>query len=293
MNLSCDFSVIETLMIKMGANIVSWKAAMNPLDGLEEIDIILRGPGLELSSLDDLEVDGRGLLSIQGRPVILYIKDSRKPKDVLLNSPEESVRFHVAECNTLERMKREKRFERYVLTNNTSGIFKVDFDDWETGEMGTVEAKLHVCKNCLRRLNYKNYKRVNKKQQKEIWLPFDIEEFFKEFHPRFTQLPSRTENMDGRSDYPENWNEITNRIRSLHNWVCAQCGVDLSLPEDRKYLQTHHINGVRSDNSTSNLKPLCLLCHKSQPQHQHLRISPSGNLLILKKRLEQGIRYAR
>lgn len=288
MRLNCKFLEIEVLRLKMNATTVLWDSAMQPLPKLDEIDILL-GSGLELDSLDQVTADERGLLTKDNRPVMLYIKASRNSRDTLLYHPEEAVRFHVADCQTLDRMRRDNRFEKYVLINDTSGIFKVDYSYWETGETGTVEARLFVCKNCLSFLNYKGYRFTTKFEQERIWRDFNIEHFFEEYHPNFSSLPSRTAGTAGASDYPKNWQEISNRIRALYNWKCDNCGVDLSAPENKKLLDVHHRNGVRSDNSNANLKPLCKLCHKKQPQHQFYYIHPMARLSILRLRQQQGI----
>ena len=47
------------------------------------------------------------------------------------------------------------------------------------------------------------------------------------------------------------------------------CGIDLN--DNRKLLHTHHANGRKSDNISSNLKVLCVECHSKQPSHEHIR----------------------
>lgn len=46
--------------------------------------------------------------------------------------------------------------------------------------------------------------------------------------------------------------------------------VDLSLY--KHLLDTHHINGVKTDNSDSNLRALCKECHSLEPKHEHMLV---------------------
>ncbi len=63
------------------------------------------------------------------------------------------------------------------------------------------------------------------------------------------------------SNYPPDWEIIKTNYRNSVNWICEKCGINLF--EYRRLLHTHHINGVKSDCSQSNLKALCLKCHKA------------------------------
>ncbi|WPU32705.1 HNH endonuclease [Pseudoalteromonas piscicida] len=64
----------------------------------------------------------------------------------------------------------------------------------------------------------------------------------------------------------------------VDHYTCEQCGVELS--QYKRLLHTHHINGVKTDNSISNLRALCLDCHKKQPKHEHMHVTHNDQLII-------------
>jgi len=54
-------------------------------------------------------------------------------------------------------------------------------------------------------------------------------------------------------------------------------------------LHTHHKNGVKTDVRKENLIPLCLDCHRKQPDHSHLFVSLVNSRLIARLRAEQSL----
>ena len=54
------------------------------------------------------------------------------------------------------------------------------------------------------------------------------------------------------------------------DFKCDNCQIKLD-GAHRKYLHVHHKNGLKNDNSKSNLEVLCIRCHANQPYHAHLK----------------------
>ncbi|MCF6302503.1 MAG: hypothetical protein L3J13_04790, partial [Devosiaceae bacterium] len=188
------------------------------------------------------------------------------------------------------------RGERYVTTNSMDGQFKVDWLDPDTRERGETKAALKVCKNCLESLNWRGYKNAKDRMQladgsvegkNTIWASFDIAEFLMDYSTFFHSRPSRNDDAALLNEYVEGWPKISERKRRTAGWKCEQCKVNLS--EIPGSLHCHHLSGVVTDNSDSNLSVLCAICHAKQPHHQHMNVTGLQKRKILKQRAEQEI----
>lgn len=75
--------------------------------------------------------------------------------------------------------------------------------------------------------------------------------------------------------YVKNWEEISLAYRTKKNFTCERCGVHVKDDFDNFYMQTHHRNGIKTDNRESNLECLCVKCH-SEVDDVHRRNFSSG-----------------
>lgn len=254
-----------------------WVAAAQ----LDPIDIeLLEGREVRLEDLDVIN----GLLSVDGRQVLLYIPDQFSPVDVVQASPDKGKRFHVADCKTLADMRAKGRFERYLVTNNLTGIFSISGKN-SRGVPEELNSRLLVCKNCLEKLNYQNY--CHDSARSHIWHRFEIARFFETYSTSFTYLPRNLGQRAIGNAYTADWAEVSADVRRRCGFKCDGCGLDLS--EHRHLLHVHHINGVKQDNSSANLRPLCADCHRKQPLHEHMFISMTDMQLLTRLRREQNI----
>ncbi|WP_166360657.1 HNH endonuclease [Pseudomonas akapageensis] len=279
MEIRVDLSELWGQVNRLGTQVIEfdWTAAAQ----LDPIDVELQD-GKEIA-LKDLNVLN-GLLSVHGRQVLLYIPDQFSPVDVVQGAPEKGKRFHVADCKTLSEMRSKGRFERYVVTNNLSGVFKITGKN-SCGSHEVLDSSLLVCKNCLEKLNYQNY--CHDSTRPHIWTRFAIAEFFETYSTIFRHLPQRLSQSLGNTDYSEDWPKISAEVRRRCRFNCDECCVNLS--EHRRLLHVHHLNGVKSDNSSANLRPLCADCHRKQPMHGHLFISAGDMKMLIRLRREQSI----
>ena len=274
------------MVAKMGAEPSSWVPSESDMSPREKLLEELEAGGISIN-LEDVDPGPGGLLEYNGEQVILYIKDTRSSKETLKYSPEDSRRFHIAECDTLSAMRDKGRYERYVVTRKHDGLFLVDWLDPDTRETGELEAALKVCKNCLNEINYDNY-RIKKPQRKNIWNDFEISRFLRDYSTFFTKLPSRTDKTAPIDEYVKEWGELSKNFREARNWTCENCKVELSSAQN--LLHTHHKNGVKSDNTYKNLKVLCAICHSQEPMHNHLKVTAKEKQKIFAARLSQGLK---
>ncbi len=283
MRLNVDFRALEEAARRMGM-VVPVELDIDVRRGIDPVDLIdiKLIQGLEIDDLLSIESDPEsGLLSYEGRQVVLYIQDQHWNIHAVLADGSEGKKVHVADCDTLQEMRRRGRYERYVATNDVSGDFYVTGQD-EYGGSVEGQAKLRVCKNCLRMLDYRGYTR----NRKRVFQAFKWSEFFDTYRPHFTQMPTRRAGVfDG--SYTPDWDLVSRRYKKAHGFACENCCVDLT--DHPWLLHVHHINGVKTDNAPSNLKALCADCHVKQPGHEHMGVSNGAVKLIADMRQRQNL----
>lgn len=195
-----------------------------------------------------------------GEVLFLYIPDlsyltrqtrSGKP---IRDIPENRNKIHLCYCETLQTMERQSRSYRYCATNKHTGKFPVKYDDKDEKEV-----ELNVCKHCLKLLNTDKFGQYSN---------FNFKEFYQHHCyavPWFEGVPKVLYGVE----YPPNWKQLSYQIRAERDWKCEKCGRDCS--KQKYMLDLHHINGVKSDCSRSNLKALCRDCHRQEPYHTHMK----------------------
>ncbi len=284
MRLNVDFSLLEEAVHRMGAESVLTNLVIDVRRGIDPpdpIDIQL-GEGITVD-LSEIQIDSKlGLLSYQGRQVLLYIQDHGWRIEDVLQDAKKGKKVHVADCKTLQEMKEEGRFQRYVATNDVGGEFHVTGQDDDRNPV-EGKARLRVCKNCLWHLNYKGSTR----NRSRVFREFKWSEFFDAYRTHFEKMPKRRAGTpDGA--YGPDWNRISKEYKEEHAFKCEECRVDLKEKEHRRLLHVHHIDGVKTNNARSNLKALCAVCHGNQPRHEHMRVGREEATLIENLRRRQG-----
>lgn len=265
MKLNVDFSQLHDAVRRMGAKerkLIKLDSELPPVDTIDsdlEKGIII--------SPDELEYIDNGLISYKGRQVLLYIQDHGHRVQDALNDGSTGNKYHLAYCRTLDNMHMRKRYDRYVVKNDISGIFFIDGQDDYSKEYTEGETDLKVCKNCLNHLNYKNYS----SNKNKVFNEFSLDAFFETYKSFFKHTPKRKAGKDKGGVYSTNWNDVSNNYRSSVGWFCELC--DVNLKGNKRLLHTHHISGVKSDNSSKNLEALCIECHSKKDFHGHMKIN--------------------
>lgn len=98
------------------------------------------------------------------------------------------------------------------------------------------------------------------------WLRENLEKLYYVLRAHETPLGwnfASSERFDLGADW---WDTLSKWYREQQNWKCEKCG--LSLENDQRFLDTHHIFGPRLT-TPEDLMALCIGCHAQQPGPGH------------------------
>ncbi|QUM81403.1 HNH endonuclease [Moritella sp. 5] len=280
MKLSVNFSGLENAVKTMGASKRTDFKLDLELTGIDPIDV-----GLELGISVELKdvIISSGLLSYKGRQVLVYIEDHGAGVGGVISGSSSGNKYHISDCSTLQGMRRQGRYDRYVVTNNITGEFKVSGYNYHNSASVEGLAKLSVCKNCLTKLNYRNY--TNFTEKNKVFSEFSMESFFSTYSSYFPHMPT-TKSGERDNAYTDDWTTVSAKYKYSKEYNCESC--DVHLRNHKHLLHTHHINGVKSENRLTNLKALCIDCHSKQAKHGHMNVSHGDRKLITRLRHEQN-----
>lgn len=273
-----DFEILNILKSRMGiprGELGNLTVAVSPGRlTLRELELLGSSEGLDVD-FDDIQILPDGTLAYKGTRVLLYIRDV----SVYVRRQNEHPKFHLANCRTLIQMRGIQRFDRYVVATKEDGRFSINWiERGRPVKKDTVQ--LDVCQNCLDMLSFSGFHLdMSRQERRQRVSAFRIGDFFAKYPKSLHIERPRYGEADGPLNaYSDDFTVTSQRTRSEADWVCERCGVDLSDRDHRKYLQTHHRNGLKFDNSKQNLEALCLLCHADEPAHQHMRNLPEHAL---------------
>jgi hypothetical protein len=240
----------------------------------------LRVRGIDVA-ITEVDVWDDQTLVYDGKRIVVYIRDQHAK----YREQGRGYKYHLADCKTLQNMRRQKRYERYVATNRSDGFFLVNvIDDFNDTFEEDIQDELQVCWNCLDTLNWERFQRIDRAQKTKIRDDFDLAYFFETYGSEVSVVPQHNEYSAPQNKYTADWGEIKDRLRQEAGWKCESCQITLSDKSAKRFLHVHHINGNRSHNSRVNLQVLCIGCHAKEPQHQRLKNSPDYEAYMIWKR---------
>jgi hypothetical protein len=258
MRLDFNFAALNRLRQRMEAPLLNWEASI----GLGRVkDIVYEPHEREIENLEELDVGPGDTIMREGRRVFLYIREfsvNAETFEEACSDPEKLRKFHVVWCKTLHEMKRVGRFERYVTSDRVDEPFGVALRT-SSGEWACGDTEIYVCRWCLQHSNWQNYRTAPTQQRLSLVTRFSRRRFLETEHSNFSQIPSRSDDSAPALGYVKDWSEISRKYRHSKRFRCEDCGVDCS--KKPSLLDTHHNNGVLSDNREANLRALCKICH--------------------------------
>jgi len=239
--------------------------------------------------------------TVSGQAVALYIEDrkSQEPHREYARLP----KVHLVNCGI------SFREGRYVQVVNPNGKFSVIF-------RGGVrcERELHVCGLC--RASIKAARRgwvgkfnLQSKDGRTIdwagWNKFIVTQPASiPKHKNVSTFSAAGARSADSYGYTPDWEQISKQRREEADWRCAECRVRLNggsyKRHDSRFLDGHHKNRNKQDNSISNIVILCRLCHREQGFRWHEQDDHSllvnndwheANRVINLRRQEQGIKW--
>jgi hypothetical protein len=234
---------------------------------VEEIETLSR-EGLDIP-LQDVSISADGTLIYKNRRVVLYIRDVKQYRRA---DADELPRFHVSNCDKLQEMRSNNRFERYVVATRDTGLFQINLKAYNSSTYHKSDKALKVCQLCLNKLDWNGFKQLggDRIRKRALVSDFRLATFF-EIYPQVVMRHEPKHDAIGApiNDYGPEFRLVADRLKRQRGYKCDHCGADLSMR--RRFLHAHHKNGQQHDSSDDNIAILCILDHAKQYNHGHVR----------------------
>ena len=185
-------------------------------------------------------------------------------KEPLIEKYDHFPKFHVTECTTIIQQKNINNFNGRYFWHNSNIVDLVDFD---TGKKFN-NVVLDLCSNCRTKANISNYRNTE-----GFYNLLDIQ----------TPLTNRNENAElDIYGYTKDWQRISKLYRTKVNFTCENCKIIIINNYDKRFLEVHHKNGDKLNNSDINIECLCVLCHSKKDKKHEENFSKKNSQLKIK-----------
>ena len=177
-------------------------------------------------------------------------------------------KFHVTNCSTIERQRQRRNFDgHYVFSNRpVTNVKNAKGEDCD----------IQLCGNCFKDVNYKITRGLSTTNFCNQYL--SSPDYSSDLTER--DMPEQSNKALFTRGYTPDWDSSSREYRESQKFTCENCSINLSNNFlDAYYLETHHVNLNKSDNSRDNLKCLCVLCHANMDEVHRKNYSVGNNFL--------------
>ena len=266
---------LNDLRFQMGASQAGDFRVGASVHGLSAEDIAaIAVAGIDVAG-EQIQFRDDGTLTYRGLRVLVYIRDIANYRG--LEAEGRMPRFHIAACRTLQDMKDRNRFARYVVATRNDGLFVVN--EIQSNRTIRIEHRLAICQNCLERLGFNGFSMSDRwAERKQAVSDFDLKDFFRQY-PRdlHTYTPEHSSDTQPANVYPVDWYQISQRVKKEADYRCRECGLR---PDEKEFLHVHHIDGLKYNCASINLRCVCIRCHAHE--HAHLQGTPDWKRCVEK-----------
>jgi len=262
-----NYVFLNQLREQMGAPLVEYSSGHKPnyLTKAELEELASRGLDIDIK---DVRFLPDGTAAYKDSRILIHIRDINSYMGYDPSLP----KFHFSDCTTIQKMRNNDRIERYVASTRRDGKFNITYMNRMPPQSELRE--LLVCKYCLSKISYKGYSTFGR-QKEAIFGAFALDEYFKVYPQNYLMTqPRYTDLTAPQNIYSSDWPIISRKIRQSRGWKCESCGGDYGKVEYQKFLDVHHKDGMKNNNSPENLMALCKKCHADEFQHAHIKNSP-------------------
>ena len=220
---------------------------------------------IEFEKGEGLDIDLSDIFSTNKKELFVILKNGSIKKAIIhivdISSYRENwgyPKFHIYECEKIKEMQTKGKKHRYKASRGKNNKFYLIKKDKQWNET------LEICSYCLNQ--YNNQYNSNKTKQSfplNSWIQNQMSN---------SKLPKvELDICTVPNHYTENWPKISKKRKQQEQYICQICSKDFSDKECKKFLHVHHVDTDKRNNTSENLKVLCIECHCKEHNHEHMK----------------------